>query len=71
VVDHGEFQAALDAVVDELRNRDLNDMLPGVITTPEGIALYVHERLVLDWPKLIAVAVTMGEVRVSVEVTIR
>jgi 6-pyruvoyl-tetrahydropterin synthase len=72
VVDHGEFQAALDAIAGELRNRDLTDMLPGVTTTPEGLALYVQERLILNWPRLVEVAVAMGDtVSVRVESKIR
>lgn len=60
VVDSGELAAALRNVVDEFRGRDLNDMLPGVVTTPEGVGLYVRERLILDWPRIINVTVTMG-----------
>jgi 6-pyruvoyl-tetrahydropterin synthase len=60
VVDHGSWQEALAAVVNELHDRDLNDMLPGVVTTPEGLALYIRERLILDWPRIVSVAVDMG-----------
>lgn len=72
VVDHGELLAALTAVVTEFANNDLNDMLPGVITTPEGIALYIRERLILDWPRIVTVVVQMGDnVIVRVESEIR
>lgn len=72
VVDHGELRLALDRVVNEVRNRDLNDMLPGVVTTPEGLAIYLRERLVLDWPRLVEVTVDMGdEISVKVESDIR
>jgi 6-pyruvoyl-tetrahydropterin synthase len=69
VVDHGVFRAALDRIVDEFADRDLNDMLPAIVTTPEGIGLYVIERLILDWPTLTGITVDMGD-RVSVHVEI-
>jgi 6-pyruvoyl-tetrahydropterin synthase len=61
LVDHGDLVAALATIVAELRDRDLNDMLPGVITTPEGLGLYIRERLTLAWPRLSYVRITMGE----------
>lgn len=60
VVDHGDLLSALRSVVDEVAGRNLNDMLPGVTTTPEGIATYMKERLVLDWPKISSIVVEMG-----------
>jgi 6-pyruvoyl-tetrahydropterin synthase len=60
VVDHGALAHDLFVVVDEFRNRDLNDMLPGVITTPEGLGLYIRERLILDWPRIVMVEVRMS-----------
>lgn len=72
VVDHRAFLAALRAVVDELRDRSLNDMLPGVRPTPEGLAIYFHERLALVQPRIVAVSVGMGEgVQVRVEWDVR
>jgi 6-pyruvoyl-tetrahydropterin synthase len=72
VVDHGELVAALGAIVNELRGRDLNDMLPGVVTTPEGVGLYVRERLILAWPRLAYVKVSMGElISITVESELR
>lgn len=59
----GEINAlhhALAVVCRELRFRDLNDMLPGVPATAEGIAAYIHERLVLEFPTLTRVSVSMG-----------
>lgn len=70
VVDHGNLEYALDRVVDEFADRDLNDMVPGVVTTPEGLGLYILERLTLDFPTIQAVTVEMGErvvIRVGVE----
>lgn len=61
VVDHGDLRRALDRICDEVADRDLNVMLPGIVSTPEGIALYIAERLTLDWPGLTAIQVEMGE----------
>jgi 6-pyruvoyl-tetrahydropterin synthase len=72
VVDHGALLAALRVVVDELRDRNLDDMLPGVRSTPEGLAIYFHERLALVQPRIVAVSVGMGEgVQVRVEWDVR
>ncbi len=71
VVDHGEFHAALVAITGELTNRNLNDMLPGVVCTPEGIAAYVHERLILNWPSTTLVSVSTGAYRAVLEWPIR
>ena len=65
VVDHGDLRAALDRVVDEFDGRDLNDMLPAVVTTPEGLGLYILERLILDWPTLTGATVEMGDTIIS------
>ena len=61
VVDHGTLAEALAVITNELHDRDLNDMLPGVVTTPEGLGLYIRERLILDWPRLVSVWVKMGD----------
>lgn len=72
LVDHGELVATLTPIIDELRDRDLNDMLPGVITTPEGLGIYVRERLILRWPRIAYVKVTMGDlVSITVESELR
>lgn len=71
VVDHGEFRAALIAVLSEFDHRNLNDMLPGVVTTPEGIAAYVHERLILNWPWVTMVSVSAGPYRAVLEWPLR
>lgn len=42
----------LAAIANELRNRDLDEMLPGVPATPTGIAAYVRERINLAIPTL-------------------
>lgn len=59
-VDHGDLLSALSSVVDEFAGRNLNDMLPGVIPSPTGLGLYVHERLSLDWRKITKIEVSMG-----------
>lgn len=71
VVDHAEFHAALMRVLVELEYRHLNDMLPGVPPTPEGVAAYVHERLLLAYPNLTSVAVGIGPYRAVLEWTVR
>lgn len=37
--------ARLRAITDEFHLRDLNVLLPGVASTPEGMAVYLYERL--------------------------
>lgn len=72
VVDHFGLLAAVREVVDELRDRNLDDMLPGVRTTPEGIAIYFRERLALGVPRIVAIEVGMGdEIRSRVEWDLR
>jgi len=63
VVDHAELVGALDSIILELQGHNLNDMLPGVVTTPEGIGLYFRERLILDWP-------TISQIRVETSIGI-
>lgn len=46
----------LQSVANELDARDLNDMLPAVITTPEGVAAWFLERI----PEADYVEVEMG-----------
>lgn len=41
---------AFHRLVTELSGTNLNDMLPGVTTTPEGLAAYIRERLLADAP---------------------
>jgi hypothetical protein len=52
----------------ELRDQDLDEMMPGVVTSPIGIASGVLERMALHYPRLTSVRVacsdrTEGEVR--------
>jgi len=72
VVDHYRLLAAVDEVVRELRDHNLNDMLPGVKSTPEGLAIYFHERLTLGHPRIVAIEVSMGDhIRSRVEWDLR
>jgi len=59
VVDHGELAEAVRRIGQELDGHSLNDMLPGVVSTPEGVGLYFKERLILDWPLISAIRVAM------------
>lgn len=65
VVEVNAFHHALAVVCRELRFRDLNDMLPGVPATAEGIASYVHERMVMEFPQIVSVSVSMGNLYTS------
>lgn len=72
VVDHGDLLAALGSIISEFALRDLDDMLPGVRSTPEGLAMYIRERLALNWPGIVRVNVGMGDsVSVGVEWDVR
>lgn len=55
-----EMRNGLLAIGDELRNRDLAEMLPGVLLTPTGMAAYVRERINLHVPTLTSVCVDNG-----------
>lgn len=72
VVDHYVLLGAVREIVMELQGRNLDDMLPGVRTTPEGIAIYFHERLALNIPRIVAIEVGMGdEIKSRVEWDLR
>ena len=49
VVDPKVFHERLDALVAELANRHLNEMMPGVIPSAQGIAIWFWERLALQY----------------------
>jgi 6-pyruvoyl-tetrahydropterin synthase len=59
VVDPADFRAALAAVTDELDGREIVDMAPGIVPSPEGVAAYVAERLLLAYPRLASVSVAI------------
>ncbi len=50
VTDIQVFAKTCMQICNELHGTDLNQMLPGVTTTPEGVASYIHERLVMTFP---------------------
>lgn len=56
-----DLATGLAHVIVELDHKHLNDMLPGVVPTPEGIAAWVHERLLLASPRLTSVTVDDGD----------
>lgn len=60
-----KFAERVDALVAELRNRHLNDMLSGVYPNPAGIAGWFAERLRMHVP-LYEVSVWQDEWRASV-----
>lgn len=60
VSDLNHVRYGLNQIAEELRYRDLLQMLPGVDPTPSGVATYVRERLNLSAPSLISVRVNNG-----------
>lgn len=67
VVDHGELENALKVVCSEIDHKNLNDMLPGVVATPEGLAAYIHERLIMSFPAVTSVTVKAGSYVASID----
>lgn len=49
-LDLSQFATDLSMIAEELRFRHLPDMMPGVTTTPFGIASWFMERLLASWP---------------------
>jgi 6-pyruvoyltetrahydropterin/6-carboxytetrahydropterin synthase len=56
-VDMFELRQAAQALADECDGRYLNEMLPGVIPSPHGIARWFMERLLDQWPRVAEVTV--------------
>lgn len=54
------LEDALENLVRELNDRSLNAMMPGGVTTPNGVALWIMERLSLNFPRITTVTVQMG-----------
>ena len=48
-VDVPQLTTEFEAIMAELHLKPLNEMLPGVITTPHGLASWIMERLLLNW----------------------
>jgi len=63
-----EAPSLLASMVSELDLKLANEMLPGVHPTPEGIAMYLFERLRLACPGLMAVTVGFTGHAATVEV---
>lgn len=62
------LQAALLALMVEIDNKDLDEMLPGVVSSPLGIASWILDRLALAFPRIVRVTVdcsdgNAGEIR--------
>jgi 6-pyruvoyl-tetrahydropterin synthase len=52
-----ELERDLDTLVMELEGKNLSKMMPGAIPTPEGLGLWIIEKLVADHPKIIEVEI--------------
>lgn len=57
VTDTVPLQAAIRDICVELDGRQLNDMIPGVVPTADGIASWFMERLLLSFPRVTRVTV--------------
>ena len=51
----------LDELTAELDGENLNELLPGVVTSPLGIATYIQEQLLMNYPGISAVIVTCSD----------
>lgn len=71
VVDAGELAFALTKLCAELDHRDLNVMLPAVTPNPEGVALWARERLLLSFPQIVSVTVSIEDYSARVEWPLR
>lgn len=71
VVDHGALATALRVICAELDGRDLGVMLYAVVPVPEGIAGYIHERLLLEFPRIVAITVRADAMEATLEWTLR
>lgn len=71
VVDFGEIQESLSQILAEFDRKHINDMLPGASPTHEGIAAYIRERIVLNFPLVSSIAISTEDYRVEVEWQIR
>lgn len=56
-VDMLQLRESVQALADECDGRNLNDMLPGVIPSPHGVARWFMERLLDQWPRVVEVTV--------------
>lgn len=44
-------------IIGQIGGKDLNVMLPAAAPTPEGLGLWLMERLLPNWPKIVEVTV--------------
>jgi len=56
-----QLAEAVETICAEVEREHINDMFPGSPPTPAGVALAVRERLILDYPDIITVAVRADE----------
>ena len=56
-VDVAALSLSLDDIAKELDGKSHNVMMPAGRPTPEGIGLWILERLLPEWPKIIEVKV--------------
>ena len=56
------LEKAWDTLMLEFDHRPLNDMLPGVVSTPLGLANYLFERITAEYPGTSVVRVSDGVV---------
>jgi 6-pyruvoyl-tetrahydropterin synthase len=52
-----DLDASLEAIVRELHGKSLNKMMPGSAPTPDGLALWIMERMSVEHPKIVEVTV--------------
>lgn len=59
------LESELTRIVLEIDDGNLDEMMPGANTTPEGVAAWLIERLSPSHPKVTAVEVEMGQYRAA------
>jgi 6-pyruvoyltetrahydropterin/6-carboxytetrahydropterin synthase len=57
VTDSFPLQKTVAELCQELHHRQINEMIPAVTPTPDGIASWFMERLLLSFPRVTAVTV--------------
>jgi 6-pyruvoyl-tetrahydropterin synthase len=61
IEEQGAIRSRLNAFVDELRGKNLNDLNPAGTPSVQGIAMWAWERLVMGIPRLEAIEVSTTE----------
>lgn len=62
----GDIQARLNAFVDELRGKNLNDLNPAGTPSVQGIAMWAWERLAMGFPSLESIEVSTHDERARI-----